>query len=54
MRERPSKLTQFFAAAGFAGLVAAILLIVGGLWYWDYSECRKVGHGRAYCLVMWR
>lgn len=35
--------------------MVAILLVcaiaIGSLFYWEWSECRNVGHGRLYCLV---
>jgi len=29
---------------------AVIILAVGSYRYWEYSECRAVNHGVAYCI----
>ena len=33
-------------------VVALFLCVIGGLAAWKWHECRKVGHGVAYCLLV--
>lgn len=32
-------------------LVVAVLFLVGSCTRWKWNECRKVGHGIAYCII---
>jgi len=33
-------------------MVLLLIVTFVGVGYWKYSECRKVGHGRLYCIAV--